>query len=775
MLNNIKNFLKKNNKKNNFNNSIKVIKKLVAKSEFDLAYFWLDEILRKETDFFNKWDVLNLKNKKKFQLKSDKINSLKEYITFLKDKIEINSTINLINTSFKENNYLTIKDNLNYLKNKFIDNKKDFKYLNKYYLKNLKKIEYIEWLSNLWQVDNFKDVILKFNALLWLWMYDLLEKWISEIKQKETNIIDLLKNEEFSRKKILKAEKEYNKKILLLDNIEKKIFVLKNKQIQINKKKEMQSLLKNTKLELENLVKKEDLYITKEYIEKKISDNNYRDLNIVWFLNKKLNEVSIKIRKNELLKNKKENSIEEVKGLLKSIWENSNLDLVDIDSKIKNKQFIEIFNNIKKYLNKLYYFFDKRTHNRVLDELNSILIDTKIELNENELDNKDLIEKYHFWMTKILSWTKINGYDFYWKVLWADKITGDTFVFHEKNDRYWFSIWDATWHWLRAWLIVSKFTKLFSDMVNSFDKLDIFSMELNNNLKSSLKSWNFLTCLLFEIEKKSPSNLKIIWMWHEPIYIYRKQKKIVEEYRFIWLAWWIRKITNLSSVKINDFHIDDWDILVSYTDWIIEAKSKFWEMYWLNRFKEKFLSISNQTWDLKKIYDFLITDLKTFSWKVNYDDDVTIILFSRNTKTDLVNDEEILSIIKNSEYKINDWDINFKKIKWKTKESILEELNNIRLKRELNVVIQKLTELYKDWEILKLKEEAIKYIKQWYVSSKINNLLKKSIKMEELYKVNIRNKKLEIKYKTLVSLYNKGDYKTVIKDAYDVVLKNGNI
>lgn len=765
----IKNKETKEIKETNFNISLKTIKQIIAKSDFDLAIKWLHEIENKEIQLYEQTSK-NSENTKKFIHRKKQIQEIMDYISLKKEKNAIESIIKEINLSFINADLNSIIKLLLSLKVDFLNKKSKVKWLDKVYKNFLEKANKLKQELSTDIVNTFDDFLKKIDVFISLGKIEEAEKWLEEIKYKETKYFNSIKNDHtIIRKKVKKIESEYNLKISKIDKVLHKIYILRNKDILKRKQKEKEDLFINIKLDLENLLKKQEYIGAKTLIETNIK--KHEDIKLITFLSKKQKEITQKIKIQAKSSAKNQDIIQEAKSLLSTVWEKSWDNYVNVDNEINTNYFLFLKWKIMGYIKKYLSILSKNSHLKAVNELNYIL------WNESKVDVlklQDVSNTFHEWMTKILEWTNISGYDFYGKIIWADKITGDTFILEEKNDKYWFSLWDATWHGLRAGLTVSSYTKAFIDNAKNYDKIEYFAMELNNKLKWSLKSWNFITNILFEINKNSYADLKAVWMWHEPIFIYRKKENRVEEKRLFWLAAGIRNIAKVESIKINDITMNEGDIVISYTDGIIEAKSTDGlSMYWFERFKQKFYEIASKSNNVKTIYDFLIQDLRDFSGKINYDDDVTIILFMRNSNRDNIDKVQIENIVKNLNLNTH---ININQLKdGKTKEEILKDIENLRMKTELNVILWKLEDLYKNGEILKLKEECIKYVKLWYVSSKINFYLKKAIAWENTYKINIKNKKVQAKYETLYSLYKKWDYKNVIKEAYDVVVKNGNI
>jgi hypothetical protein len=83
--------------------------------------------------------------------------------------------------------------------------------------------------------------------------------------------------------------------------------------------------------------------------------------------------------------------------------------------------------------------------------------------------------------------------------------------------------------------------------------------------------------------------------------------------------------------------------------------------------------------------------------------------------------------------------------------------------------------LYMTGEFLKLKEEATRYIKEWFIHKDINFYLRKAIDNEEIYRINQKNTKMENKYNVLVELMKKKDFSTVIQECNEIITKDWNV
>jgi hypothetical protein len=455
---------------------------------------------------------------------------------------------------------------------------------------------------------------------------------------------------------------------------------------------------------------------------------------------------------------------------MKLIWETIDLSQDQTSEnnwapKVVEKWFVDVLKD--KF--KIYQNLQERIKRKKLIDEVTLLVEEesgqKLEMAQQKL------ERIHKWLTKELSWYNTLWYDFFWKILWADKIAWDTFWFNEAKDKYDFFLWDATWHWVKAWFIVT----LFSMAFRKYAEKDIKDMafNINNELKQNLKSRNFITGILFEISKNNLNQLDYIWMWHEPIFIYRAKTSTVESLVAWWLAWWIRLIREVDDVKIKNVTLEDWDIMMVYSDWAVEEKNVEWTFYWLERLKNAFLKIATLEKNIRNIYDYVLNDLKNFKLWTNFVDDTTILLVKRDINRDIVKkDDEYLNELVWREWMTKK---EIKNFEWKTKIQINEEIEAFKKKKEMKNILTSLDNLYYTWEILRLKQEAIRYIKKWYVDKKINFYLKKAIDNEVKYRINVKQQKIENKYNVLNELFKKWDYNTVIRECEDIIIKDWNI
>ena len=751
---------KDKNKNKIFNNDIinDLIKKEWLEEKYNKKFFWKtnDEI---------KEEILNIKKEKKLK---DIIKSLEKlYKNWELSQLK-EDCVKYINEWYEHTK-------INYFLKKAVNNKNIFKRIKeKYiYLKELYKIEdnetfIVEILNFFRKKENTIKLedILNFNKVLktiedFIKLEDFIKagKAIDEVIYKETESFnDYIENvsEKNKKQELKKFKHNLDKlnKLKEINNLKKAKYEQKQKIKEINEEKFfIDKQIKNS-ISSWNFI--EPINILNLFLEK-----NSKDLGVISFVNKRKKEINIQIEKDKLKKKRKikNDTFLQAQEL---IWE-----IIKNQEKIKNIWNITFIEKIKSII----WFYSnirkKIRDKRLLEEVELLL---QLHWEKNETIAKAKLAKIHSWIIKEIYSERINWYDIYGKIIWADRISGDALWFLKSNKDYKFFIWDATWHGIKAWFTITQLTKKFHEIASKLDILKIV-ININNSLKQDLKSWNFITSIFFKIDKDDFSKISIIWMWHEPIFIYRKSTGIVEKLIAWWLAAWIRLIKDEHSVKVKNITLEDGDILMSYTDWIVEAKNESWEMYSIERIWKKLAEFGKNTkstlQDLQKMF---IDDLKNFAWwRINYNDDITILLLKRDKNKEILLDNNVIDKLIEKEWLDKKYK---KKFFWKTPEEIKDEILKIQKENAIKNIIRSLETLYKIWEIPKLKQDCIRYIKEWYIHQKINFFLKKALDNENSFKINQKNKKIQDKYTVLKELYKKQDYETVITECSNIISKD---
>ncbi len=621
------------------------------------------------------------------------------------------------------------------------------------------------FLKNSWEVKipkGFDDVLKNIDFYIKSLDFVKAKFYLDEVRKKEREIFtNFIKNVHLDSKEIKKAQKIYDLKMKKLDKLESKYNKQRAKHDEFLEKQRTLIRIKKIQNKLDELIWRHEINLA-EWLLNNFLESYKNNTDIIKFYNKEKKRL-IKIKKR--IKSLEESKLKNNSKLeaMKLIWK-----LKQEEEKQEEKKKKTFYDKIKEKINILRVIEQKIKERKLLDEITVLLEEDK---NITEENLKAKLWKLHRWMVRELINDELVWYRFFWKTLWADKITGDVFEFDNLKKKYVFYIWDATWHWIRSGFTITYLKEAYRKFIWKYTFRE-FVMRVNNYLKEKLKSWNFVTAIFFEVEKDKYEEIKYIWAWHETMILYKHETWTIEKLIPWWLAAWIRKINDVNKIDQKIIKMDNWDILLLYTDWIVEARNSSWEMFWLERLTEKFRIIS-ETWkNFSEMYEYLLQSVETFTWSSRFEDDMTLVFIKRDFKKDLVDDKtKVAQVLKESKLP----ESYAKRLIWKTKEDIEKELQKIKQTEQINAIVRNLEQLYDVWEILKLKEEAIRYIKDWFIDKRINDYLKKAMKQEFKYKINQKNRRLEAKYNTLQILLDKWEYETVIEEAADIISKDGNI
>ena len=624
---------------------------------------------------------------------------------------------------------------------------------------------------NLENVKTFKDALKVIKTYIYLQEWEKVQAAITDIKKKE---VDAFKELEYKIRddftEVQKQRKIYEKNLALVEKLEKKYEIQKikyDRKIDSDRFKVRFNKIKQEIKKLISLWKNNDaLNLLTHFLE----DNKSRS-EVVTYYAKEKKRILANIKKRQQKDKKK-------------IQDNAELEAIRLAGvTLKDKHQAEEEKNQNKLTRKqqsfFYQIFEKINFQKRLKERyarKKLIDEVRILLEEESKAKEEIatkkLEHIHKGLIKELEKKNMVGFDIYGKILWSDKISGDSFGFVETKEKYSFYIGDATGHGVRAGLIVSILSKTFQEEGPKDDIINL-TLKVNNTLKENLQSKNFVTGLFFELDKKYRSAFNVSGMGHEPIIIYRKKTKTVERVIAGGLAWGIRLIKKAEDIKPKTIELHDGDIIITYSDGVLESRNEANKIYGIENLEKIFLQSAQANTDIKEIYTDVIEDLKLFKWGASFSDDTTVLMFRRNTDKDLlVAESEEIEKIKAKEG-LSSKDV--RRLEWKTKQQLEAELLEIKKEKQTANIIIILKGLYYTGEFLKLKQEATRYIKEWYIHKKINFYLKKAIENEEGYKIKQKNTKMENKYNVLLELYKKKDYNTVIQECNEIIAKDGNV
>lgn len=391
----------------------------------------------------------------------------------------------------------------------------------------------------------------------------------------------------------------------------------------------------------------------------------------------------------------------------------------------------------------------------------------------NEENSEEIMTIMESGLTKDIGNFKIDGYEFFGKIIGKDKIVGDTFGSYKDGTKTIFYFGDATGHGVQAGLTVSMLTKIFFEQAKKIKGLPELFMEVNNRLKDSLKGKVFVTAVFFEHESMG-GKLRFIGAWHDPLMFYTAKTGTVEKIIPGGLASGVRKILNVGSIKLKELPMENNDIFIGYTDGILEARNAQNELYGFERLRSNIeRNAPKCEGSTTKMYEVIMQDVKEFMGSGGFLDDVSIFIFKRNSNLDVISNKTELDAL------LVELDLNQRAIKLdlhgKTRGEIQEEIRKEKHRQELQARLVNMEQLYKIWELARLKQEITYCYKNGFIDDKMDFYLKKIIKNEDKVKSLKLEDRLERKYEMLRELYDKGEYAVVIRESIDVIYKNGNI
>lgn len=207
----------------------------------------------------------------------------------------------------------------------------------------------------------------------------------------------------------------------------------------------------------------------------------------------------------------------------------------------------------------------------------------------------------------------------------ADEVGGDYYdIITGPDDNYWLNIGDVTGHGVTAGLIMMMLQTVSLTTINNIPGISPKDLFINcnsilcHNIKDRLLLDQFITACFFKFNKDGTFSFSGA---HEDILIYRHASKEVEiiETKGVWLGL-LEDIEE--QTQLNSFKLEKNDVLLIFTDGVIELSNEYDEQYDIKRLVN-FLKVNgkNKPEDISRI---LMQELETF--KNEQKDDITFIV-----------------------------------------------------------------------------------------------------------------------------------------------------
>jgi serine phosphatase RsbU (regulator of sigma subunit) len=179
----------------------------------------------------------------------------------------------------------------------------------------------------------------------------------------------------------------------------------------------------------------------------------------------------------------------------------------------------------------------------------------------------------------------------------AEEVGGDYFDYIiDTNHREWFCIGDVSSHGLTPGLIMMMAQSIINTLIisrknNPADVINYLNNVLFENIRNRLNSFEYMTVSIITHD----GNGKMILAGkHEDIIIYRKKTNRIKTIST--KGMWVGLLPTIQNLTVNiPFTLDSGDILLLYTDGVIEALDKNYKQFDIKRLSHIMLENCNKT------------------------------------------------------------------------------------------------------------------------------------------------------------------------------------
>jgi serine phosphatase RsbU (regulator of sigma subunit) len=232
---------------------------------------------------------------------------------------------------------------------------------------------------------------------------------------------------------------------------------------------------------------------------------------------------------------------------------------------------------------------------------------------------------------------QIPGLDIVAKTRPAVELGGDNFDFITEKDNTYIYIGDVTGHGVPAALIMIMVHTLIHTFVEIYENAYQVVVQTNRRLKTRIKSTMFMTMLMLRWNNTT-QKMTYVGAGHEHLLIYRAAKGECEVKMSGGIALGM-VADNSKIIKELDLQLGKGDIIVLYSDGIIEARNMAGEMFGLERLK-KAVEIYAPQYSSEGIVHHIARDFSRFVEEHIQEDDVTLIAV-RYTGTESQNEASV--------------------------------------------------------------------------------------------------------------------------------------
>ena len=222
----------------------------------------------------------------------------------------------------------------------------------------------------------------------------------------------------------------------------------------------------------------------------------------------------------------------------------------------------------------------------------------------------------------------LKEYEISAKMIPAEDVGGDYYDFINFQNRLWIGIGDVSGHGLKSGLIMMMAQTAFSTIllshpnISNCDLIKQVNKVIYDNVHNRLQDDNFMTLSFFCAD----NNGNVLFSGcHLDIIIYRYETKEIENIPTN--GFWLGIIPELGEETIDySFKLNKNDILILYTDGLIEAHDKINELYGLQRLTNVIIKFSDS--NVENIRDSILDDV--FHYLDKQKDDITLLVIKKN-------------------------------------------------------------------------------------------------------------------------------------------------
>lgn len=216
----------------------------------------------------------------------------------------------------------------------------------------------------------------------------------------------------------------------------------------------------------------------------------------------------------------------------------------------------------------------------------------------------------------------IPGLDIIAKTRPAAELGGDNFDFITEKDNTYIYVGDVTGHGVPAALVMTIVHTLIHTFVEFYDNALDVVIQTNRRLKTRIKSTMFMTMLMLRWNHVT-QKMSYVGAGHEHLLVYRAAKGQCEVRMTGGIA--LGMIADNSKiVKEIDLPLDKDDVVILYTDGIVEARNMVGEMFTLDRLKTA-VELYAPQYGAEGIVYHVARDFSRYVQEHIQEDDVTLI------------------------------------------------------------------------------------------------------------------------------------------------------